>query len=182
MQTRRAFFLTLISAAVASGWARAEALTEADRAALAALFQEWEEATFAGDFNAMMRTMPPALWQRIAELSGVPLEDAVQKLDTLFADLMPTDLAGLGVKITYDWSRTNFGETSTGRPFVVIPRTLSAGTLTMETPVLAIRDDGRWYAVQVDNLMIRAMLLQAYPDLASIDFSAFPEPTMTFVE
>jgi hypothetical protein len=182
MQTRRGFFLSLIASATAAGWARAASLTEADRAALAALFEEWERATFAGDLVAAMRTMPPALLDRIAKLAGVQPHELGPQMVAIAGHLMPTDLADVGFEVVFDWSRTEFGETNSGRPYVVIPRALRSEVLTWETPVLALRDGGAWYMVQFDNPMVRAILLQSYPDLASVDFSAFPEPVLNLHE
>jgi hypothetical protein len=182
MQTRRAFFLTLIAAASAAGWGRAQGLSEADQTELAALFEEWERAAIAGDVQGFLRIIPPAVLSRIAELAGVTPDEFREKADKIVGPLMMTDFASLGVRVSVDWERVSFAESETGRPYVVIRRTLEAGPVTAETPVLAVWDNQVWYMLQVDNPMMRALLLQSYPDLSSVDFSTFPESTMSIRE
>jgi hypothetical protein len=154
-----------------AGILAADPLSDTRMAALTAALDDHGRALFDGDVHAMVLATPPALRCRMADVAQVPKDELVAAFAGVYAQVPQPDLAGLDMDIRFDFSRASLGVTDLGRQYALLPKQISSASLIFETPVLGLEDDGVWYVVQVDNPMIRAFLVQAYPDLGAVDFS-----------
>jgi len=62
-----------------------------------------------------------------------------------------------------------------GRTYLLIPTwtemtVQGVGRIRADTQTLAWQDDGQWYLIRIEDAPQQAMLREAYPELAGVDF------------
>lgn len=160
----------------------AQEITSADRAAIAARVDQFNEAMRNGRIGDTVDFIPPRLLSAIATQSRVSEADlklamaaqAVEALKVVKFLSFGMDLPAAKAGVTPDRSRG----------YMLIP----TDTL-MEMPdhqhiqskstTLAFQDSGQWYLMRVDNAAHLAKLRESYPEFAGVEV---PNGSMTAVK
>ena len=165
----------LVAASMAAAPALAREVTEDDRAAVADLIEQVDAAMGDGDVFAVMGFAPPALLDVIAKPADLPPEKVHEAMNTALKEAMGeagTKIEGVSVEMRL--SEAEAGQTSTGRPYLVVPtETVMKVRGDMhrdESDTLALEDGGKWYLVQIDDVSQLGALLVSYPDFMGADF------------
>ena len=173
-------FILLLAATVAAAPAAAREITETDREAVAALALQVDAAMESGDMMAAMDVAPPALLDAMAEAAGLSPEEARAAMEEAVEEAM-AEVEIVSSEIRLDEAVA--GETPTGRPYLLAPSEtvmqVGEDTLRSESVTLALEDEGDWYLVRIYDIDRIAVVREAYPDFAGVEF---PRGRMSVVE
>ena len=157
--------------------AAAREVTPDDRAAVAALIADFEEALEIGDFPGLIGFIPPQMISTIAGGAGIPEEDLLEIMIAGMAEAMEAvTFESFGMAL----DAATEGETAAGRPYMMIPTTSvmqieEMGRVTATSTTLALQDGDRWLIARIDNDQQLDVLRRTFPDFEGI---AFPAGTM----
>ena len=172
--------LTLLAALAWTATAEAREVTDEDRATVAALVEQVDTATEQGDFVAVMDVVPPAILTRMGEASGLSTDELRDAMRAGMEEVMAEVEI---VSANMDLGSAETGETSSGRPYLVIPTETVMETggqqVRSETNTLALEEGGQWYLARVDDETQIRILQDVFPDFAGVEF---PEGSMSVVE
>ncbi|RZJ24815.1 MAG: hypothetical protein EON85_13975 [Brevundimonas sp.] len=169
--------LRLISSIVAvfalvAGPAVAQDLSAADRTAIEARVAHLEQIVGGGDLAGALETVPPRIFRTIAARAGATEE----QLMSAMREMIRTQLSGVTV-LGYDMDLAAAPPLLTpdgSRTYLLIPT-----TTTMQTPAarvrtrnqtLALKEDGVWYMIRIDDQNQISMIRDLWPEFAAVDF------------
>ncbi len=167
--------------ALLSGPVSADTLSGADNAALQARIEAFNTAFREDDFEEVMTAMPPRMLSFIAEQAGVEervllnsmIEQTKAAMETVTVDEFEMSLAD-----------ATSGVTDAGDVYAIVPTSTkmtvtNVGKVEGNNSTLALKDDGKWYLIRVDNEQQVQLLRAVYPGFADVEF---PIGTMQVVE
>lgn len=163
----------LFAAALAAGAASARPLTDAEAKALGETVLAFDAAMKANDFEGIGRTVPPRVLKHIAGQAGIGVEDLRKAMIRQMAAVMKdVTIASFGM----DVAEARHQELADGSPYVLIPTqtVIDAGAMgrtAVRSDTLALMDEGAWYLLRVSDAAQVAILRQAYPGFAGVEFS-----------
>ena len=170
----------LLAASIWAAPALAREVTPEDREAVADLIEQVDAAMEDGDMMAAMDVVPPALFDAMAEATGLSPEEMREAMDAALEQAM-AEVEIVSSEMRLDEAEA--AETSSGRPYLLVPTetVMEAGgdTLRNESDTLALEDGGEWYLVRIDDINQIAMVQEVYPDFAGVEF---PRGRMSVVE
>jgi hypothetical protein len=159
----------------------AEQLSADDSALLQTRVDSFNAAFLNGDFPEVMSAMPAKMKTFIAENAGVTIE----ALDAAMIEQTKAAMA----TVTVDQFDMAMGDatsdvTPEGRPYSLIPTATlmtieNVGKVQGTSSTLAMKDEGKWYLVRIDDENQVNLLRAVYPDFGAIDF---PIGTMQVIE
>lgn len=160
----------LLSIIVMASPALAE--TQDDRDAIAAGMDGLIAAVQAGEFDKTMDTVPPKLLEEMAGQANMSVED----MRAAAADAASSMMGQVTVEsFDYDLDAASFSETDE-REYATIPTTSVMEAMDqkmkMTGDTLALKDEGNWYLVRIEDPAQLQMLAAAYPDMADVEISA----------
>ncbi len=161
--------------AVAIGPAAAQQITDQDRAAVQTRIGRLEQIMASGDLAGAMEVVPPRLLRAIAERFGATeaqMLDATREVmrtqlqGVTFVDYR-MDLAAAAPTLTPDGSRT----------YLLIPTTTlmdvqGVGRIRSRNNTLALKDEGEWYLIRVDDAAQVVLIRELWPEFAGVEFPA----------
>jgi len=168
----------LRSATLAAGLAlltsplAAEVLSDADSSALQTRISSFNTAFAAADFDEVMTTMPPRVLNFIAERSGMTPEALLEAMVTQTEAAMETiTVEDFGMSL----EDATTGVTDQGDTYAILPTTVlmdiqNVGKMRGVNSTLALKDEGKWYLIRVDNEQQLQLLRTVYPGFENIDF------------
>lgn len=167
-------FLHIAAALSLAFAAPSTAQSDADRAAVAVLVNEFETAFRQNDMVGVMDFTPPGVWSNLADTLGVSVDDLREVTEIQMTQMMAqVTVEQFGM----DVAAANGGVTQTGRPYFLIPSEMTMEVIETNQRIharsdtLAFEDQGQWWLVRVQDANNRQMLVDAYPDLAQIDIA-----------
>lgn len=151
----------------------AQEITQMDRAALEARIAAFDSVVNGGRIGETVDFLPPRLISMIAEKVGMP--------EPAFRAMMVTQMAELLKVATFVSFGMNIDAATTAttpggrRTYMLIPTEsvfdiADAGRMRAKSSTVALKDDGQWYLVRIDNAQQIVMLRNAYPEFAGVDF------------
>lgn len=179
------FAACLLLMAVPTAWgsmAQAQAITQADRSAVAARIAAFDSAVRESRMEEIFDFLPPRIVDAIAAKAGTTAEEIRPVMAAQMADAFKL------VKLV------SFGMDVKGAPSAVTPDGRRGYLLVptetlMELPdgrrlrskstTVVLKDDGQWYVVRIDNAQQILMLREVYPEFAGVDF---PSGSMAAVD
>jgi hypothetical protein len=99
------------------------------------------------------------------KLKAMVTAQAVAAVDGMTFLSFGMDMKAAQVAMTPDKSRTYMLIPT--QSVIAIP---DAGKMQSKTQTLAIKDDGQWYLVRIDDAQQVALLRGAYPEFSGVDF------------
>ncbi|XUY26338.1 hypothetical protein RMR21_012200 [Agrobacterium sp. rho-8.1] len=155
---------------VLAGPATARDLSEAERASLHSQIEQFDVAFKANDFTTITGTVPPKVFQAIADKSGVTVEQLRSALTTQMQMLM---MSVKFIDFNMDEKTIVVEQTASGEPYVLIPtRTLmerDGKKIEALSHTLGLIDGGQWYLLRVDDGTQIDILRDVYPDFAKAE-------------
>ncbi|MEC3910543.1 hypothetical protein U5A82_08610 [Sphingobium sp. CR2-8] len=153
--------------------ARAQEIAPADRSVIESRIADFDAAMKAGRVAQSVDFIPPRLLRVMAEKVGLPegkLKEMVAAQAFAAVDGMTflsfgMDMSAAKVATTPDRSRTYMLIPT--QSVIAIP---DAGKIQSKTSTLALKDDGQWFLVRIDNAQQVALLRAAYPEFTGVDF------------
>ena len=155
----------------------AHALPPQDERQLVSVLDNYSKQALREDFSQLGEVMPPALIEAIGRHLQLPREKVLQLLvgsGTVMTSLMEFK------SFEYDMKRAEEYTSPTGRLYLFIPTLLTMElqqkTHQIKGRIVALKDNGRWYLMNIQNEQHLALLAEAYPDLADIQLPDSEEP------
>ncbi|WP_088183678.1 hypothetical protein [Sphingobium sp. Z007] len=153
--------------------AHAQQIPPADRTVIESRIAAFDAAMKAGRIEESIDFIPPRLLRVMAAkvgLSEARLKEmvaaqAVAAVDGLTFLSFGMDLSAAKVAATPDKSRTYMLIPT--HSVIAIP---DAGKMQSKTSTLALKDEGQWFLVRIDNAQQVALLRAAYPEFTGVDF------------
>ena len=157
--------------------AAARPLTPDEEAGLAKSMDIYLRAIGAGNAERIVNGIPPRILNIFAGTSGIEAKNLEKTLTDQTAAMMAgsrfTDIAA-------DRTALDAGDATladgTGVTWVVVPTAFTAETGGARTrnaqPMLALREDEKWYFVRIDGEQQKQMVTIAYPFLSDVTFPA----------
>jgi hypothetical protein len=152
--------------------AQAEALSVDDQAAVQIRVDAFNLAFRASDFSEVMNAMPPRMKEFIAEQAQITVEELVAAMiQQTEAAMAQITIDSFEMKI----DEATYSQTSENRPYALIPtNTLMSndqvGKIEGKTHTLAMKDEGGWYLLRIEDPSQVQLLTAVYPDFEGIDF------------
>lgn len=151
----------------------AQEIAPADRTAIESRIAAFDAAMKAGEMARSIDFIPPRLLRTMADKVGLPeakLKDMVAAQAAAAVDGMTflsfgMDLSAAKIVATPDKSRTYMLIPT--QSVIAIP---DAGKMQSKTSTLALKDEGQWFLVRIDNAQQVALLRSAYPEFSGVDF------------
>ena len=165
----------LRAAAVAAALALPASAQEAvDLAPVEEAVAAFDAAFRAGDMEAVLEAAPPTLLRTMANASGMEVEALIVGMGAVLSEAM-ADVTFEDFEM--DVAGADTGRSETGRAYAKIPTSVTmaladGSRVASTTTTLAIEDGGAWYLVRVDDGQQIAMLREAFPDMAGVEFTA----------
>lgn len=164
-------FCTTLALAAPAAFAR-EA-TEAERTALDQRLAAYQTMTQDNDVKGMIDAMPPKIIAEIATMTGTTPDQLRATMAQQIGQVMAQatiEKAELGV------DAVRYQELPDGTPYALIPTDTiiameGAGRIRQTGETLALLDEGAWYLMRVDDAQQLAILRQAYPNFANVEFT-----------
>lgn len=162
-----------LSIALCGAPALAQSVTEADRTQIQARIDQLSGMINQGDMVGAIDVVPPRLQALISTRFGIPrdqLKPAMQQaMGPMLAQLK---IDGYGMELA---SAQVLSTPTGGRTYLLIPTWTEmtiqgAGRFRSDTLTLGWQDEGRWYLIRVEDAPQVAMLREAYPELAGVEF------------
>jgi hypothetical protein len=149
-------------------------ITAAERAEVSSRVAAFSAEVVEMDVAAMFDFLPPKMLQQIATQAGGTVEQLRAAAQAAGQHALQ------GARIS-DYAMDVDGATAAvtpdgARDYLLIPTMVVVEAETMrirvDTHTLAFRDDGQWYLLRVQEASHIAILRQAYPEFAGVDFPA----------
>lgn len=180
----RRFAACLLLMAAPAGWAPvlAQEIGQADRATLEARIAAFDALIRAGRMGETVDFLPPRLLQSLVAKAG--LTEAEFRL-VMAAQIAEVFKVVKIVSFGMDMTAAAVATTPDGRrSYMLIPTETvlelpDARRVRSRSNTIALRDDGQWHVVRVDNEQQLLMLRDVYPEFAGVDF---PSGSMTAVD
>ncbi|WP_162484788.1 MULTISPECIES: hypothetical protein [Rhizobium] len=142
--------------------------------------ERFSAALNAQDFETVGRTVPPKIFEFIAQDAGV----SVGQLRSALTTQMQMALAAVKItEFTMDTQAISLEQTSDGTPYALIPTktVMETGGQTIEAKshTLALIDGTGWYLLRVSDQQQVTILRKVYPSFAEVEF---PEDSMQQVK
>lgn len=159
----------------------AQSLPETDLTAIDTAVDDFNTAFTDSDFSKTTTYIPPNVMSHIAQNGNI----SVEQLKVMMVELTQEALATVTLKsFVMETSAATYGTTDADRPYALIPtRTLMAvpnvGDVEGISTTLALKDDGTWYLMRIEQEQQIDILRTVYPDFNSIDF---PPGSMNVIE
>jgi len=154
-----------------SSAAQARELTATEHTALAQEVAEFDAAMNANDMSKAVDVLPPRFIALIARMSGI--DPATLRQSMTEQSVKALKVVKL-VSFSMDLTNAKFLELPNGEPYVLIPTetVIDAGRGKMQSvsDTLALLDNGRWYLAKLDQPVQIQVMIQAYPEFASLTF------------
>lgn len=172
----RARLLPLAAAlalALAAGPVLAQAIDPADQARLQARVDALGATIRGGDLAGAIDVVPPRLLDAVSARFGVPREQLPSAMrEAIAAGLQGVTITGYGMDLAAAEVHDASGG---GRTWLLIPTWTEmtiegGGRFRTEGRTLALKDDGEWYLVRVEDAAQIALLREIYPEFAEVDF------------
>lgn len=170
MTTRRQAMALLTSAFFAGG-ANAKDLDQTSIAALEARMADYEAKIRAGDMAAIFDFLPPPFFDAIAAQAGVNADELREQTIALMDDVMK-DIDVGEIEYSFGLESARYETSASGRAYAVMYSTIVlSGGNPVQSPVVALVDDGTWYLVRIDSPIEEDLQLlgEIYPDLTNLD-------------
>lgn len=162
---------------VAAQPASAPSLSQSDRTAIEARIAAFDTMMREGRIGESLDFLPLRLLRMIADKIGMPLA----KVRTMIAGQMAKAVEGVTfLSFGMDMQAAIFAVTPDGqRNYMLIPTQSvialpgaeeGENKVVSKTQTLAIKDDGQWYLVRIDNAQQISLLRAAYPEFAGVSF------------
>jgi hypothetical protein len=163
----------LMLTVVAGSPIQAQEIAQADRVMIESRIAAFDAAMKAGRIEQSIDFIPPRLLRFMAEKVGLSEDklkamvtaQAVAAVDGMTFLSFGMDMKAAQVAATPDKSRTYMLIPT--QSVIAIP---DSGKIQSKTQTLAIKDDGQWYLVRIDNAQQLTLLRGAYPEFAGVDF------------
>ncbi|MDO5640408.1 MAG: hypothetical protein Q4G28_11140 [Neisseria sp.] len=149
----------------------AAALTPQDEQALQTALQDFAAHAQAGRGDAVIdASMPPALLAHLADrMGGVTTAQVKQLLQRQIDVLMQQTQVE---SFRYDMAAAQEKVSANGRPYLLIPyETVFEMRQTRQTGkshILALKENGTWYLLRLDQAAQLKLIQETYPDLADL--------------
>jgi hypothetical protein len=172
MTAIRKLFIAAVLLLVAVAPAMARQLSEAEKASLATTVEGFDAAMAAGDFETIVKTIPPRVLEHIAKQAGVDVAILRQiVIAQMKAALAEVKLVSFGM----DVAAAEHKELPNGEPYVLIPTETvmdagESGKLRAKSHTLALLDGGAWYLLRVNEAQQVEIMRQVYPEFADVEF------------
>lgn len=169
------FAAGLLLMAVPAVWAPAVAqdVSQADRATLEARIAAFDAVVKAGRIGETVDFLPPRLLQSLMAQAGLPEAEFRLAMAAQMAEVFKVvKIVSFGM----DMTAAAVATTPDGRrSYMLIPTETvmelpDAGRLRSRSNTIALKDDGQWYVVRVDNEQQILRLRDVYPEFAGVDF------------
>lgn len=164
------FLHTLLALLLAGAALTAQALPPQDKQALQTALQDFVGYMQKGNTNAAIKaSIPPALSHILADKMGLSVEDVYQFSQQQAAtQWQKAQLESFH----YDMENAREGMSSKGKPYVLIPYTttvkMHGKSHVGNSHILALKDQGTWYLIRLNNPAQLQLVQEAYPDLADL--------------
>jgi hypothetical protein len=151
-------------------------LSPSEQDKLQTQIERFSAALNAQDFEVVGRTVPPKIFEFIANSVGV----SVGQLRSALTTQMQMALAAVKItEFTMDAGAISLEQTPDGTPYALIPTktVMETGGQTIEarSHTLALIDGTQWYLLRVSDQQQVTILRKVYPSFATVEF---PEDSM----
>lgn len=149
--------------------AAARDLTAPEKAALAETVASFNAAMEIMDMERVVATIPPRVFDRLAEAYGMEVEALRAQIVAESAETMAQidDFV-----FDMDLDAAEYHATPDGTPYVLIPTetefAIDSQRLRADGPTLAILDEGMWYLLRVSEQAQVNILRAVYPAFAEV--------------
>lgn len=116
--------------------------------------------------EAVMNVMPPKLFDVFAEVSGISVEEIKDDIGKEVAHEVGQHRDS---EVGYDMSRAKIYRSPQERDYLIIPTSTRVYDVVIEGHILAVKDDGKWYFVNIADGESIGMIKKAYPDLTELN-------------
>ena len=176
---RALLFVTLCLSTFAAGSALARPATEAEKAALDQVLTRFEDDMDRRDMAAVIAAMPPRIIPRMAEQSGM----SVEQLKAMVVKLSDSAMDMVG-EFGFEHRSIEFKELANGTPFALVPTSTvinmkDGPSYRVKSHTLALLEDGNWYVMRVEEPKQLMILHGAYPDFVGVEL---PQGSMELLE
>lgn len=131
-----------------------------------------EQAITAGDYAIALDVLPPRLIQSMSDRFGMSPEDLRRAAAQASADALD-GVQGLTFAMHVDQAAKHLTPDDR-RPYWLVPTVTQMSVegrgIRTTTQTLAIEEDGEWYLIRVADPAQVAMLREAYPEFAGVEF------------
>ncbi|WP_156397312.1 MULTISPECIES: hypothetical protein [unclassified Sphingomonas] len=175
MMLRFAACLLLVAGPAAWTPVVAQEISQADRAMIEARIAAFDAVIKAGRIGEVVDFLPPRLLHSMAGEAGLTEAELRPHIAAQMAEVFKVvkivsfamDIADASVATTPDGRRS----------YMLIPTEIvmelpDARRLRSRSSTIALKDDGQWYIVRIDNARQVIMLRDIYPEFAGVDFPA----------
>jgi len=153
--------------------AHAQQIAPADRAVIESRIAAFDAAMKAGRIEQSIDFIPLRLLRVMAQKVGLPeaqlkamvAAQAAAAVDGMIFLSFGMDLPAAKVATTPDKSRTYMLIPT--QSVIAIP---NAGKMQSKTSTLALKDEGQWFLIRIDNAQQVTLLRSAYPEFSGVDF------------
>ncbi|WP_439473272.1 hypothetical protein [Brevundimonas sp.] len=162
-----------LSIALSGGPAFAQSVTDADRAQIQARIDELSGLINQGDLAGAIDVVPPRLRYLIANRFGIPrdqIKPAMRQVLGPMLEQVHIDNFGMNLAAAQEMTTPTGGRTYLLIPTWTEMTVQGVGRIRADTQTLAWQDDGQWYLIRIEDAPQQAMLREAYPELAGVDF------------
>ncbi|MDZ7928213.1 MAG: hypothetical protein U5L46_14685 [Agrobacterium sp.] len=165
------FFSCLFLLAVMSNPALSRDLLPAEQDKLQTQIERFTSALNARDFDFVGQTVPPKIFEFIANDAGV----SVEQLRSALTTQMQMALAAVKItEFTMDEGAIRVEQTPDGTPYALVPTktVMETGGQTIEarSHTLALIDGAQWYLLRVSDQQQVTILRKVYPSFAAVQF------------
>lgn len=156
--------------------APAFAQTDEDRAAAEAAIIQLDTDTRAGNIDGILSVMSPRIMAIMSATAGVEVADLRQSMADQTAQMMAMVVID---DFSLDMENALGSVTETGRAYFIVSTEMAmtvtngdrTGRVRTTSDTLAFEDDGDWWLMRIENAYHQQLLVQAYPDLAGLEFA-----------
>ncbi|HCV71742.1 MAG TPA: hypothetical protein DHE23_10230 [Agrobacterium sp.] len=164
-------FAWLLLLAVMSHPALSRDLLPSEQDKLQTQIERFSAALNAQDFDFVGRTVPPKIFEFIANDAGV----SVGQLRSALTTQMQMALAAVKItEFTMDTAAISVQQTPDGTPYALVPTktVMETGGQTIEAKshTLALIDGTQWYLLRVSDQQQVTILRKVYPSFATVEF------------
>jgi hypothetical protein len=163
--------LALVLAAC-PGWARS--LNDQEKASLAATVESFNVAMREANFARVAETIPPKVIDALARRAGARPDQVVAAMIKAMQQILEggnTRIESFGMDLGSADHRELASESP---PYVLIPTetiiAVGGRRLRATSHTLALLDEGKWFLLRINEAAQLQMLLDAYPEFASVKF------------
>lgn len=152
----------------------AEELTPEQEQALTERVESFDAAMRENDMQTVMGVVPPKVLDKIAEQSGVSVDQLLAAMQDQMDEIMGrVEIVSFGMTL----DDVEYTTLESGIVYGMIPTETvldlgsdAGGKMRATSETLGLLDDGTWYLVRVDDPAQVAIIKEIYPEFADVEF------------